>query len=314
MPQERPASDPAPVDAEPQRTSAASAAAPEEATPPVQPTRDYVLEPQPEPERKDPVALDSNDDPPSDGSDDDPPSDEPYACAVLLARAITPQVLMLLWVALLALACYTRDRQGFNAASQVQFTVGPGCIPPPAAAPLSTRQQTTEQACPSITAPPTPLGPVVSPANFAEILVPQNTVDEKEAVPPIFHWKVSATTRAATCREAVRAPPHPPSHRATHAAGVDGSVWECPAFLGRPRAGWPCHGMLMEGVAPAPPRPTQAAAGTNGSAAPCVAGLNACTVHYLSGELFLALSPAWLHASSFGLLQSEEREYGCGGR
>ena len=127
---------------------------------------------------------------------------------------------MLLWLLCVVLVYSVpsfKSHADFNA--DITLVVGPGCRPPPlnaassltarAAAKLSTDEPPLPEACVATDARGV-LGPIVSPANFPDMLSPQSPnpdTGKKGEGEPVFHWVVTATTRNQTCRERVSASP-----------------------------------------------------------------------------------------------------------
>lgn len=108
--------------------------------------------------------------------------DSSMPMSTLIARVLIPQVVMAGWIGFVYWVCFDQTPSP-SSAGQATLAIGPGCIPGPQAIhPNGTVWQTNQA-----------LGPVVTPANFADLLAPQNAKNTKEAQAPIFVWHANAT-------------------------------------------------------------------------------------------------------------------------
>ena len=184
------------------------------------------------------------------------------------ARFGVPQLLFLIWIVVLYGNCFghlNSHCDGSQYSSEMEVTVGPGCIY--SSGPLPS-QPDQLNACPANGTDTGTLGPVIQPSTYPHWLAPEKTQDTKEKLAPVFHWVIEAHTVPGECasKPATSCLPTRPGECASNPT----TVWH----------------------------PTT-------SSLPACNGRGACLVHYFSGELFLNLSPAWVHAASFGFLNAQ---------
>ena len=173
--------------------------------------------------------------------------------------------------------------------SETVFTVGPGCIPAPDPPESPALPPSISGTCPidDVQASTSRLGPLITPDGFEGMLTPQERTDAKEAVPSVFHWHITAISRNATCQEAAAAQ----------------NDYTCD----------PVHGCTVSSQ-PGQESPGELKRRDHGPgkiSATCSGGKGGmtdpfCTVHYMAGEIMLAISPAWFYASSYQMLRTDK--------
>lgn len=206
----------------------------------------------------------------------------PYPAAVFALRLAVPQCFLAVWFVFLWLACYgTSPSEHTYAGETLTVEVGPACVmpPPPPVSPSRPRRSPS-------TARPLPGTPLTGrvreqPANDALVAAcPANNAGPPGPLGPQVRTTSSTPYKLALAPE----------------KAVDESFGAAPAKF---------HWNISAITRAATCKEAAAAGAHVAGVLDCAHGDVACSVHFFAGELFLTLSPAWMHAYSFGMLEAD---------